>query len=73
MIEIFIFKYWYTHRIDQKWSTSKSNISKKLMVPTHSSQILKEQCYVYILEWVSWSGFSGATKDEGPKLAKFRK
>jgi hypothetical protein len=30
-------------RIGQKWSTSKSNISKKLTVPTDLADILKEQ------------------------------
>jgi len=49
----------------QKWSTLKSNISKKLIVPIFLAQILKEHERANISEWVSWSGFSGPKQGGG--------
>ena len=73
---IFIFQCFFW----SKWSTLKSNISKILIVPTHSAQILKEQERVNISEWVSWSGFRALSRvgafsgsKQGAKVGKFRK
>jgi hypothetical protein len=42
-LRYFYFKIGLPSKLGQKWPTSKSNISKKLKVPTNVAQILKKE------------------------------